>query len=453
LAAYRARHHRPPGDLRLWRRSLSIPIHRLLRLAHGTWPPPAPIDPLLERFRAEIIAGRYGRWRHGEMDRAARQFLGFIRDRGVTPEQVRPVLVESFLRARLERYRRRHGHEPPDPRHWRRRAMAPLRRLLRLAQGDWPPPPPPPSDPRERFCLELREGFRRWMMEVRGLSPLSFTKDWHNAGRLLEWLGEQATVEALRQISPADLDVFLAWRMAGLRRATRCGVCTGLRSFLHYLRAAGFIERDLASCVGRPSRYWNEDIPSAFTEAQVKAMLAAARGDRGPAGLRDYAILLLLATYGLRAGEITHLRLSDIDWRRERFRITQSKTGRSSHLPLTSAVGNAIVDYLRHGRPRSAHREVFLRANAPYPPFARGSSLTALVGRRMRRAGVAATGKHGAHAFRYARAVGLLRAAVPLKTISDLLGHSTSASTEIYLKLDTDELRGVSLDVPQEVSP
>jgi integrase len=238
-----------------------------------------------------------------------------------------------------------------------------------------------------------------------------------------------------------------------LRRATRCGTCSGLRSFLRYLRAAGWIDRDLASCVSSPSRYWNESIPSAFTEAQVKAMLASTRRDRGRAGRRDYAILMLLATYGLRAGEITRLRLSDIDWRRERFRVTQSKTKRSSYLPLTSAVGEAILDYLRHDRPESVHREVFLRANAPFSPFARGSSLTTVVGRRMQRAGVTATGKHGAHAFRYARAVGLLRAAVPLKTISDLLGHSTSAATEIYLKLDTDELCEVALDVPEEVAP
>ena len=213
------------------------------------------------------------------------------------------------------------------------------------------------------------------------------------------------------------------------------------------------LERDLASCVGSPSRSWNESIPSAFTEPQVQAMLASTRSDHGPAGRRDHAILMLLTTYGLRAGEITRLRLSDIDWRRERFKVTQSKTRRPSHLPLTTAVGETILDYLRHDRPRSTHREVFLRANAPYSPFPRGSSLTTVVGRCIRRAGLTVTGKHGAHAFRYARAVGLLRAAVPLKTISDLLGHSTSASTEIYLKLDTDELRGVALEVPKEVAP
>ncbi len=115
-------------------------------------------------------------------------------------------------------------------------------------------------------------------------------------------------------------------------------------------------------------------------------------------------------------------------------------------------MGEAIFDYLRHARPGSEHREVFLQTKAPYRPLSSGSSLASIVGRRLRRAGLTVTGKHGAHAFRYARAVGLLRAAVPLKTISDLLGHSTSSSTGVYLKLDADELRDVALDVPTEAA-
>jgi len=453
LAEYRARHHRPPRDRRQWERDAMMPIHWLLRLVHGHWPPPSPPDPLLERFRAPLLSGRYSPWTRDTMDRVARQFLAYARDRDISPEQVQPAQVESFLQARLECYRRHHGHEPPHPQGWRYRYTGPIGRLLRLAQGHWPPLPPPATSPRDRFCLELRDGFRRWLLEVRGLSELSFIKDWDTAGRFLEWLGERASVETLRQLSPPALDAFLAWRTAGLRRATRCGVCQGLRSFLRYLRAAGVIDHDLASSVGSPSRYWNEAIPSAFTDSQVKTILASTRKDRSPVGRRDYAILLLLATYGLRAGEARRLRLEDIDWRRERFRITQSKTGRSSHLPLTTTVGEAVLDYLRHGRPKSEHREVFLRTKAPYLPFSSGSGLASIVRRRLRRAGLTASGKHGAHAFRYARAVGLLRAAVPLKTISDLLGHSASSSTEIYLKLDTDELRDVALEVPEEATP
>jgi len=182
-------------------------------------------------------------------------------------------------------------------------------------------------------------------------------------------------------------------------------------------------------------------------------MLAAAREDGTASGKRDYAILLLLATYGLRAGEITRMRLEDIDWRGERIRITQSKTGCSSELPLMAPVGEAIIEYLRRARPQSEHREVFLRHRAPYTPFACGSCLTSMVNRRLRSTGLPFAGKHGTHAFRYARAVSLLRASVPLKAISDVLGHRSSSSTDVYLKLATDDLRDVGLDLPQEVSP
>jgi len=355
-------------------------------------------------------------------------------------------------RERLARYRRRFGRFPPKLRAWRQGYLGPIRRLLRLAQGCWPPVGPPASA-REAFCRSLREGFHRWMIDLRGLSELTFVKDWTTADRFLEWLGDRANPKEFRQLSAADLDAFLTWRMVGLRRATRSGVCQGLRSFLRYLHSAGFVDRDLARYVTRPSQYWNEGIPSSFTEAQVQAMLAAARIDGSEVGRRDFAILLLLATYGLRAGEITRLRLDDLDWRRDRFRITQSKTGRTAELPLMGPVGNAILDYLRHGRPESQHREVFLKARAPYGPFARGSCLTSIVYRYVRRAGVTVTGKHGPHAFRYARAVSLLRQAVPLKTISDLLGHSASSSTDVYLKLATNDLRDVGLEVPEEVTP
>jgi len=453
LAEYRQRHGRAPADLSRWGWSVTSPIHRMLRLVNGQWPPPKPPHPLLEQLRATLLPMRYRSSSWAGIEHVACHFLDHLRDLGLPAERVQPAHVESYLHDRLVRYRCRQGHEPPKFRAWRRHYALPIQALLRVAQGRWPPPPPLPTTPRERFCHDLREGFRQWTVEVRGLSELTFDKDWSTASRLLDWLGDRANADSLRQLTPPDLDAFLAWRTPGLRRATRSGVCQGLRSLLRYLHAASLVGRDLSSCVTRPPRYWNESIPSSFTDAQVKAMLAATRQDRTPAGKRDHAILLLLATYGLRAGEISRLRLEDIDWRRERFRITQSKTGRASELPLMAPVGEAILDYLRQARPASEHREVFLRHRAPYTPFSRGSCLTSVVNRRLRSTGLPVAGRHGTHAFRYARAVSLLRADVPLKAISDLLGHSSSSSTDTYLKLATDDLRDVGLELPQEVAP
>ena len=379
-----------------------------------------------------------------------RRFLAFLKRRRVDISVACPSHVSSFVQAERRRFRRRHGRYP-DPGGWTKRFTAPIHLLFRLAQGSWPPPPPPPATPREWFRRELCVGVRHWVMEVRGLSILTFIKDWYTADRFLVWLEDRAGVDSLRRLTPADLDGFLAWRAPGIRRATLAGVCHGLRSFLRYLHNAGFIARDLSACVTSPPLYWNEGIPSAFTDAQIKAMLVATRRDRSSVGRRDYAILLLLATYGLRAGEITRLRLDDIDWRRERFSITQSKNRRLSQQPLLAPVGTAILDYLKHTRPKSQLREVFLGIRAPHRPFARGSLLYGTVERCLHRAGITPTGKHGCHAFRYARAVSLLRAAVPLKAISDILGHRSSTSTDAYLKLATEDLRDVGLELPAEV--
>jgi integrase/recombinase XerD len=163
-------------------------------------------------------------------------------------------------------------------------------------------------------------------------------------------------------------------------------------------------------------------------------------------GYRDYAMLMLLSTYGLRDGEITRLRLEDIDWRAETLHIRHSKTGASSKLPLMAEVGEALLNYLRRGRPKTDAREIFIRMRAPYR---RLSSLYSEVRRRLEAAGVKPPGKCGPHTFRHARAVSLLRASVSRKVIGDLLGHRSEEATLPYLKLATEDLRAIALDIPE----
>jgi integrase len=166
-------------------------------------------------------------------------------------------------------------------------------------------------------------------------------------------------------------------------------------------------------------------------------------------GLRDYAILLLLSTYGMRDGEIRALRLDDIDWRAETLRIRHSKTGMRSLMPLMEPVGEALLNYLRRGRPETGVREIFIRTRAPYRPLSR---IYSEIRRRLETAGVKPRGKCGPHTFRHARAVSLLRASVPRKVIGDLLGHRSEEATIPYLKLATEDLRAIALEIPgQEV--
>ena len=222
------------------------------------------------------------------------------------------------------------------------------------------------------------------------------------------------------------IDAYVHARMHSLRqRSTKKSVAVHLRSFLRYLHSSGRIP-DLSSAVLIPKLYVHEGIPSALQPEQIAQVLRSTRKDRSPMGLRDYAILTLLSTYGLRAGEIAALCLEDIDWTHDRLRIRHSKTGVHSELPLLRAPGEAILDYLRKGRPKTTRREVFLRACAPYRAL-RGGSLHSVLEPRLKAAGVVPRGKRGPHAFRHAKAASLLRSAVPLKVIGDVFAHRSAS--------------------------
>ncbi len=160
---------------------------------------------------------------------------------------------------------------------------------------------------------------------------------------------------------------------------------------------------------------------------------------------------MLLSKYGIRAGEITALRLDDIDWHKEVIRVRHTKTGVVSYLPLLREVGDAILKYLQKARPKNSFREIFIRDRAPYRPFQNGRSLYSLIRNRVDVAGVVTSSKRGPHAFRHARAVSMLRAAVPLKEIGDVLGHRASSSTMTYLKLATEDLRTIAMEIPEGV--
>jgi site-specific recombinase XerD len=374
-----------------------------------------------------------------------RQFLQYLQERNIALEQVEPATLEAYLQAQCQRYEQRHGRAPRHARHLFNRGLT---LLLRLVHGHWPPPTLPTSP---QACLQQQvcEGYAQWLARCRGLAPRTIAIRHARAQKLLAWHGARGTPAHLRDLSVADLDAYLAAQAPTLRRSTRADLTCSLRDFLRYLYAHGLIPHDLAPTVLSPTLYAFERLPAALTPEEVQGVLAHARQDRTPIGLRNYAILLLLATYGLRAGEVVRLRLEDIDWRNECFHVRQSKTGRAIVLPLLAPVGEAILDYLRERRPIIEARAVFLRAHAPLQPLRQGSSLYSIVARRLAQAGIQPAGKRGPHTFRHARAISLLRASVPMKVIGDLLGHTVPAATAIYLKLATDDLRDVCLDVPR----
>ena len=405
--------------------------------SHETW-----LSKLKDHLRDERYAARGARRCIAE----ARSFMAYLEKRGIEIGAVQLPNVEQYLQRGRRLYRRRHGHFP-EYKSWRGTQTNGIHMLLRLVFGQWPPVPVGVTKT-EVFGRERCQEYVRWMTSFSGLADLTMAHRRDEARRFIEWLGDRATREELATLRVPDVDAYMMDRARLLRRTSLKGVATRVRGFLRWLHLTGQTTHDLSVTAIAPSLYAFEGIPSALRTEDVTKVLAVTRRDCTPKGIRDYAILLLLARYGLRAGEVTALRLDDVDWRKEVIRIRHSKSGGTSFLPLLPEVGEVILNYLQKSRPQTSIREMFIRCRAPYRPFRNGSSLYGLIQLRFGLAGLIITGKRGPHAFRHARAVSLLRAAVPVKEIGDLLGHRAADSTLVYLKLATEDLRAVALEIP-----
>jgi site-specific recombinase XerD len=189
-------------------------------------------------------------------------------------------------------------------------------------------------------------------------------------------------------------------------------------------------------------------IPSVWKARDVDALLKAV-DVVSPMGKRDRAILLLACRLGMRAGDIRSLTLDSLKWASARITFVQQKTGAIIELPMTNEVAESLIDYLRHGRPTTLRREVFLRGNAPFEPFAAANNLHDVITRYRRLAGieVTANARHGLHSLRHTLATQLLGHGVPLETISVVLGHHSVDVTRRYTKVDIDALRTAALEV------
>jgi integrase len=235
-----------------------------------------------------------------------------------------------------------------------------------------------------------------------------------------------------------------------LRPQTLALVVCDLRSFLRFLAIRGDVPAELVERVPKVRIRPDARIPDVWRAADVAALLAAV--DRGsPVGKRDYAILLLAARLGLRAGDIRDLRLDDLRWDEARIEHTQSKTGRPVVLPLTEEVGEALITYLREGRPQTARREVFLRHLAPFEPFGRDNNLHSIITKYRCLAGIELPRacRKGLHALRHTVATRLLEAGVSLDAISGVMGHISPETTRLYTKVDLLALRSAALTLEE----
>jgi integrase/recombinase XerD len=297
------------------------------------------------------------------------------------------------------------------------------------------PAPAPFADQLDAFLRHLRD--------ERGLAGQTLTCRRRALALFFGWLSERGV--SIATVGPKEItEYFSAHRVRPWKRATVSFHVYTLRSFFRYAASHSWCAEGIAATIDKPRMYSHQGLPEGPTWTDVQRLIASVSGDH-PTQARSRAIILLLAIYGFRIGEVCRLRLDDIDWQAERIYLRRPKQRRTQEYPLIVAAGEAILRYIREVRPRSSHREVFLTLKQPYhPPCAAG--LGTIIIRHIKNLGVRLP-HYGPHILRHACATHLLAAGFSLKEIGDHLGHKSPAATQIYAKVDLSSLRQAAAEM------
>jgi site-specific recombinase XerD len=284
------------------------------------------------------------------------------------------------------------------------------------------------------------ERFVVWMRDERGFSS-STVVQWRSKIRdFLQWF--ERTDRPFSALDPSDLDAYFVTEGASRwSRVSTSGIAAALRVFLRYMATCGECHARLAEGLRGPRLYAQESLPSGPAWTDVQRLLVHTGGD-SPADVRDRAILMLLAVYGMRSGEVRSLCLDQIDWRARVVRVFRLKRRQPQVYPLLQSVAEAVARYIDSVRPRADHPEVFLGLLAPHRPLSAGA-MSALVRNRFRALDIRALHR-GPHALRHACAAQLVAEGLSMKEIGDHLGHRTTRATGIYAKIDLSGLREVA---------
>jgi integrase/recombinase XerD len=404
------------------------------------------IGPALDGYGTWLLKQGYSTDRAREYFRAAPRLARQLQRRGVRS-------LSGLTRARLLACAPTDSQVDPD-------LAALVRQLDRYLDTELLVYPAPAVSSFEQRLT----AYTTYLAQVRGFARSTCTYHRRTVTEFLRHVRAEKTPTPLAALTRRDLETFLCTVGPRQTRASLQHVVSHLRAFLRYLVATGDIRPGLEVQIDTPRVYRGEQLPRSLPWDTVQALLKAI--DRTtPMGRRDYAMFLLIATYGLRCCEIVALTIDDVEWRAGRLRISQRKTRGSLWLPLTDEVGTALLDYLRHGRsalavrqqrvpfrggPPPAYRELFLRHRTPAGVL-KPTAVTEAFQAWSKRSGLAISFQ-GAHCLRHSYAVHLLRSGIALKTIGDLLGHRTLESTCVYLRLAVEDLREVALNLPADVA-
>lgn len=384
-----------------------------------------PLDEHAEGFRVMLTRRGYATSSAAAQLQMMAHLSRWLARAGLSAGDLTPAVVERFLLARRAAgYRRLLSA----------RAVAPLAEFLGSAGLIVPAAPEPAVE-----SWEVLAGYREYLVTERGLAA-STVRNYLEAARLL------AAQDGLRpeSLTAADLTEFVLGQCKNRSTGSATVLITGLRTLLRYLHLAGFTPVSLADAV--PSAASASPLPEAIGPGQASLLLLESCAQGTAAGLRDYAVLVLLARLGLRVSEVAAMELGDIDWRAGQLTV-RGKGSRLDQLPLPADAGQAIAAWLRGGRPGCPCRHVFTTLLAPLGPLTR-KAVSAIVKRAGRRAGLAAV---TAHRLRHGAATGLLRAGASLPEVGQVLRHASMLNTARYARVDHGTLSAVARPWPGTV--
>jgi integrase/recombinase XerD len=252
-------------------------------------------------------------------------------------------------------------------------------------------------------------------------------------------------------LSLASVQAYASAYAKGHGHAANRDMFSTLRILLCYLHIEGYLPNELSWAVPCIARRQLSHVPRGISEMDIERLLGSV--DRTTdTGRRDYCMILLLSTYGVRGVQVRQLKLDDIHWAENQIVFHPTKRGKRIIQHLSAAVGNSLLDYLRESRPKHVpYRQVFLTCTAPPRPLGHSNTLSAVVHSRLKAAGIElpAGVSRGAHCFRHAFAARMVCGSVPFKHVADMLGHRDLNSTMIYTKIDLPRMRQATIEWPQ----
>lgn len=389
---------------------------------------PGRMGPFIEGFRARLVELRYTPGSVRNVLKDAGQLGRWLADVDVEVSQLDVAVIDAFLDTRRARGTRR----VPTV-----RSFKPLLEFLGsegvLIGGD-----PPPSTPVDEVLAE----YRRWLVVERGLAAPTVLRYENLAHRFLDERAAEDGSGFIENLAGSHVIRFLLAEAARVSVGAAKGRVAELRSLLRFLFVKGLTPIALGSAVPPVAGWHDTGIPVGVAAADVQRLLAGC--DRtAVSGIRDFAILVLVARLGLRSIEVARLELDDIDWRAGDI-VVRGKARRQDRLPVPWDVGEALTAYLCDARPPTPIRQVFLATKAPMRAI-RADLVSDVTRRACARAGLP---RVGAHRLRHALATEMLRRGATLVEVSQVLRHQDLATTAIYAKVDLGTLRRVAQPWP-----